>query len=123
MIKEIATIILFLVLSTNFVFSQEVNGIPLYEIYSEYIEVHISRKDLRSSKVVVMIDYGQISQGIKMNNTKLVDKGGALIIFNSRMEALNVISDYGFDFVETYVEEIDGDSQLFFLMKKRIIKE
>lgn len=95
-------------------FSQSVNGIPLKELneHAQYIRVS-ERTITLSRKVNIYIDYGQ---PYKIKNTRVMDKDGTEMQFNSMIEVLNFMSTLGYELVNC------GDSVSSFLMRKKELK-
>ena len=74
-------------------------------IYCELVE----EKLLFSSKVNVHIDFGQETKFL--SNTRLVDKDGKAITFNSMVDALNYMAALDWEFEEAYVvQSISGSN-------------
>lgn len=55
---------------------------------------------LFSTKVTVEIDFGQEKHGLYGN--KIVDENGKTITFNSMVDAVNYLSQMGWQFVQAY---------------------
>lgn len=99
----INTSILFL-LSTTFLQAQEVNGTDLKNLSATYIAAEYQPKTLLSSSYL-LIDYGQIPPftiGKKLKQIAGVMEDGRLKEFNSEIEALNFLADYGYKLSRTY---------------------
>ena len=59
---------------------------------------------LFSSKVKVSIDFGQSTSWLtSMSESRLVDKDGKEIKFNSMIDALNYLTQFGWRFAQAYV--------------------
>ena len=67
------------------------------KIYCELVEYEIPF----SRKVNVQLDFGQESKFFA--DTRLVDKKGEVITFNSMVDAINYMSTLGWEFVQAYV--------------------
>ena len=95
-------------------FSQTVNGIPLKELneHAEYIRVSESEIYL-SKKINIYIDYGQVN---RIKDSRVLDKDGSSMKFNSMIEVLNFMSSIGYELVN------GGDNISSFLLKKRGFK-
>ena len=61
-------------------------------------------EQLFSSKVKVSIDFGQSTSWLtSMSESRLVDKNGKEIKFNSMIDALNYLTQFGWRFAQAYV--------------------
>ncbi len=73
------------------------NGKRVYALLSE-------SPQLFSSKVKVSIDFGQSTSWLgSMSESRLVDKNGKEIKFNSMIDAMNYMSQFGWRFAQAYV--------------------
>ena len=89
--------------------SQTVNGIPLKELNAKYIRV--SQKEIMlSKKISIDVDYGQ-PFGTK--RTRVLNKDGKDMQFNSMIGVLNFMSEIGYELVKV------NDTISYFLLKKR----
>ena len=64
-----------------------------------------------SKKVKVVVDFGQKREKSKAQQ-KLVNEDGELRIFNSEIDALNYMSELGWEFVQAYVFTSIGSDRL-----------
>ena len=61
-------------------------------------------QQLFSSKVKVSIDFGQSTSWLtSMSDSRLVDRNGKEIKFNSMIDALNYLTQFGWRFAQAYV--------------------
>ena len=61
-------------------------------------------EQLFSTKVKVSIDFGQSTSWLfSMSESRLVDKNGKEIKFNSMIDALNYLTQFGWRFAQAYV--------------------
>lgn len=61
-------------------------------------------EQLFSTKVKVSIDFGQSTSWLtSMSDSRLVDRNGKEIKFNSMIDALNYLTQYGWRFAQAYV--------------------
>ncbi len=68
-----------------------------------YAELSASSR-LFSSKVNVAIDFGQSTSWLgAMNESMIVDKNGKEIKFNSMIDAMNYLGQFGWKFAQAYV--------------------
>lgn len=98
-ILTIAALTLF-TLSSN---AQKVNGIDLKDIDADYIE--ISEIPRMSSNTLVAIDYGQKSSLWNFKEQVLRDDEGRELELNTMVEALNMLSKYGYELVSVYTTQ------------------
>ena len=67
---------------------------------------------LFSTKVKVSIDFGQSTSWLSsMSESRLVDKDGKEIKFNSMIDALNYLTQFGWRFAQAYVVPNDSGSK------------
>lgn len=94
------------------------------KVYCEIVE-----KNPNNKKVKITIDFGQERKKSKGQQT-LVNEDGDLIIFNSKIDALNYMSELGWDFIQAYTitrgSAVGGigstDSEIHWLLCK-VLKE
>lgn len=70
-----------------------------------------------SNKVDITIDYGQDSTFFE--DTKIRDKNGKVINFNSVMDALNYMSSIGWKFIDAYAITVSGQNVYHYLMESK----
>lgn len=92
--------------------SQTVNGIPLNELNTEYIRVS-AREITLSRKINIDLDYGQ---PYRIKNTRVIDKNGKDMEFNSMIQVLNFMNDIGYELVH------GGDNISSFLLRKKKVQ-
>lgn len=68
-----------------------------------------------SKKVDITIDYGQDTSFFE--DSKIRDKNGKVIEFNSVMDALNYMSSIGWEFVDAYAITLSGQNVYHYLMQ------
>jgi len=74
-----------------------------------------------TTKVNIFIDFGQAtSWWSSLEQRKLKDDSGKTINFNSMIDALNYMSDLGWDFVQAYVIKVGKEDVNCYLMRKEI---
>ncbi len=82
--------------------AQTVNDIPLKDIDVEYVQI-VGTSKLLSTKLTIQIDFGQHTKFFSSRNETIVrDENGKAIDFNSMIDALNFMSQNGFEFVNAY---------------------
>lgn len=114
------SLLLVCLLSTTLFFnvkSQSVNGVPLKDIESEYIEIVGTRK-LMGNQVTIEINFGQQDKIFKTKDTQLLDEEGKLLRLNSMIDALNFLSSHGYEFVDAYAIGAGGQYIYHYIMKR-----
>lgn len=88
-------------------------------VKAAYCEI-VGTQGLFSSKLTIMIDYGQKTNFWKPQNNMLSGEDGKPIKFNSMIDVLNLMNSEGWDFVNAYAI---GDAQkgyvYHWLLKKK----
>ena len=69
------------------------------KIYCELV----GTQRLLSTKVTVEVDFGQQSKFININDNRLVDEKGQVVVFNSMVDAMNYMGELGWEFEQAYV--------------------
>lgn len=96
--------------------AQNVNGTKLSEIKIDYIEVKPIYNG--ADTYIARIDYGQKFKRIKELNVR--DDDGNDLLFNSQVDCPNKLKRYGYEFFNTYTDQVDKDSsQPVYLMKRK----
>ncbi len=98
--------------------SQTVNGISLDKIDATYIDIVEYRKFV-SDKVNILLDYGQRSHILYNEEQFVKDENGKDMEFNSIIDALNFLSTYGFEYIDSYVTVSKESSTCHFLLKQK----
>lgn len=117
MIKLAAIIFSFVLLGVSNAYSQFVNGIPVNEIETEYIEI-VGFVKLFKGKITIHMDYGQEDKSLSRLGAQLTDKNGFDLEFNSMVDALNFFSKNGYDVLNTY-PPTDKVSLPYYLLRKK----
>ena len=87
-----------------------------------YCEIIGTAKFL-SSKLTIEIDFGQ-ERAFKYKERSLVDGEGNPIIFNSMIDAINYMANYGWEFKQAYTVTYSGSYNVYhFLLSKRVPKQ
>ncbi|MCE1156119.1 MAG: hypothetical protein LWW91_08370 [Bacteroidales bacterium] len=85
-----------------------------------YCEI-IGTSGLAGSKVTVDIDFGQKTK--IFSDTRLKDKDGKPIKFNSLIDALNYMGNDGWELVQVFTSTYSADTYKYhYLLKKEITK-
>lgn len=69
----------------------------------------VGTEKLLSNKMNVSVDFGQENK--IFSNQSLVDEKGRPIVFNSMVDAMNKMSELGWEFEQAYIVMIGGTSQ------------
>lgn len=99
-------------------FSQTINDIPISDIDVQYIQI-IGTTRLLSDKVNVELDFGQNTTFFGSNKVKkIINKEGKVLKFNSMIDALNFMSENGYEFVQAYAFAEEDQNVYHYIMKK-----
>jgi hypothetical protein len=99
--------------------AQTVNGIPIKDIHTQYVQIKGEHKFL-TNKITVDIDFGQESHQFKRNKETVI-KGddGKRMEFNSMIDALNFMTSHHYEFVQAYAFANNDSSSSQFLLRKK----
>lgn len=96
-----------------------VNKQPLDSLGVDYITIHATQQFL-SDKVRIELEYGQVNRSLANSETRISDANGDEIVFNSLLEALNLLAAQGFEYVDAFIDPTCNDGKtLKFLLRKR----
>jgi hypothetical protein len=109
--KKIFIILLLTTLSLNSKAQEE----PKF-VYCEIV----GTSQLFSTKVTIVIDYGQRMKWFEDNRAK--DASGNKIVFNSMIDALNYMGKDGWEFAQAYAITMGQQNVYHYLMKKPFIE-
>ena len=98
--------------------AQTINNIPVKEIDVEYIEI-IGTSKFMSNKVTIEISFGQRNKFFNMKDAMIIDSEGKPIVFNSMVDALNFMSENGYEFVTAYAFGDVNVASYRYIMRKR----
>lgn len=82
-----------------------VNLLAQSKVYCEIVE-----RNPTSKKVKVTIDFGQKKDKKTKSSQTLVDEKGDVVIFNSKIDALNHLDSLGWNFLQAYTIVYGGSS-------------
>lgn len=120
--KKIFLIVVVVFIST-ITKSQTVNDIPLKDINVEYVQI-VGTSKMFTTKVTIKIDFGQETTFFgKYNETVLKDDQGNLVEFNSMIDALNFMSQNGYNFVTAYALTMGQTNVYHFLLQKKSLSK
>lgn len=115
--KQIITIAALLLITFSNAQSITVNDQPIEDIDVEFVEI-VGIGKLFSNKVTIQIDFGQNTKFFSARKETMVkDKEGKQVVFNSMVDALNFMSDQGFEFVQAYAYSMGNQNVFHYLMK------
>ena len=111
------------VLFSSFTFTsiaQTVNDIPLKDIGVEFVQITGTSRFM-SLKLTININYGQEQD----EESKIKDENGKKIIFNSMVDALNFMTNFGYVYRDAYAFSVGNQNVHHFLLqrKDKYIKE
>lgn len=116
--RTIEIILCLTVLGLTSSYSQTVNDIPIKEIDVDYIQI-VGTSKLLSNKVTIEIDFGQENKYWSNKDTQVKDENGKLVVFNSMIDALNFLSNNGYEFVDAYTITVSNQNVYHYLLKKK----
>lgn len=99
-------------------YSQTVNDVPVSQLDADYIQI-VGTQKLLSTQVTIQIDYGQRDKVWKASDTQVKDAEGRLVVLNSMIDALNFMSENGYEFVDAYVITISNQNVYHYMMRKK----
>ncbi|KIC91330.1 hypothetical protein [Flavihumibacter sp. ZG627] len=99
--------------------AQTVNDIPITEIDVEYVQI-VGTSKLMSTKLTIQIDFGQRTKFFSNGKETIVkDENGKATDFNSMIDALNFMSQNGFEFVNAYAITVGNQNVYHYLLRNR----
>lgn len=87
--------------------AQTVNGIRLTELKADYIEVSAVSSTFED-KLWIKLEYGQKVSAL--NDACIKDDNGKRLEFNSAIDGVNKLKNYGYELFNIYTRQIDKDS-------------
>lgn len=104
-----------------FLNAQTINDIPIKDIDVEYIQITGKSVPL-TTKQDISIDFGQRSKYFRPKTNMIKDENGKTIDFNSMIDALNYMSNFGFELVSShglFNQNLNDRINYFILRKKK----
>ncbi len=100
--------------------AQTVNDVPLKDIDVDYVQI-VGTTKFMSNKVNVNIDFGQKTKFFAGSDkeTVLKDADGKRIEFNSMIDALNFMSNNGYEYEDAYVITTQNQNVYHYVLKKK----
>ncbi len=112
--KILLTLVISLICLSS-AYTQTVNGKPISEIKTKYVEIVGTAKAF-STKLNIKIDFGQ---EINFKSTKIKDKNGKPMVFNSMIDALNFMSENGYEYIDAYAVTESNSNIYHYLLKRK----
>ncbi len=101
--------------------SQTVNDIPIKDIDVEYVQI-VGTSKLLSTRLIIQIDFGQRTKVFSTKETIVRDTDGKAVEFNSMIDALNFMSQNGYEFVNAYAITIGNSNVYHYLLRNKTRK-
>ena len=97
--------------------AQQVNGVRLTEIKSDYLEISAFKPEF-SSKIWIKMEYGQKAQD--NDDMYIKDDNGKKLEFNSALDCVNKLKNYGYELFQVYsTNPSPQTSHKFYVLKRR----
>ena len=87
---------------------------PIADIKAKYLEILPAPVLMKSARVNLYINYGQKLKNLSNPEKLVLDSMGKKMDFNSIIEGLNFMNEYGYELVHPY-----GTEPVYFLMRKK----
>ena len=98
--------------------AQTVNNVPLKDIKTEYVQI-VGSSNLLNTRISIELDFGQVNNYWSQRDTQLRDEKDKKVVFNSMIDALNFMSQNGYEFVQAYVFDIGNQQVYHYLMRRK----
>jgi len=115
--KIIFILFSFILYNASTAFGQTVNDVPISAIDVEYIQIFSSAKPF-SSVITIQADFGQKRNYMSTESTSLLNSEGQPIEFNSMIEAINLFSQFGYEYLDAYSVNINSRDVVYFVLRK-----
>ena len=116
--KLISAVLFFMIYFNGNIFSQTVNDVPLKDIDVEHVQI-VGTSRLLSNKLTIDIDFGQENKVFSGKDTRIKDINGKNLIFNSMIDALNFMTQNGYEFVQAYAISVSNQNVYHYLLRKK----
>lgn len=113
----ITSVFFFVLLGISNGYAQTVNDVPISAIDVEYIQIFSSAKPF-SSVITIQADFGQKRNYMSTESTSLLNSEGQPIEFNSMIEAINLFSQFGYEYLDAYSVNINSRDVVYFVLRK-----
>ncbi|KQC01505.1 hypothetical protein [Pedobacter sp. Hv1] len=97
--------------------AQKVKNVKLSDIHSEYIEVTAVKRGF-SDKILISLQYGQKIESFNEDSIIRDDKNQELE-YNSALDCVNKMKDYGYELFQVYVESYESGNQKYYVLKRK----
>ena len=114
-------LLLFLLIPVANCLAQTVNNIPLKDINVEYVQIVGTTKPF-TTKVIIQIDFGQRDRLFDTNDTVIKDAEGKRLELNSMIDALNYMTQFGYEFVQAYAFSTGNQNVYHYLLRKKKVE-
>ena len=111
----VITLFLFTVFNTSA--QATVNGQPINSIDVEYVRI-VGTSNLLNTKVTIDLEFGQQNKLFSTKDTKILNSDGSPLVLNSMVDALNFMSENGYEFISAYAITT-GNQNVYHYLKKR----
>jgi hypothetical protein len=114
-------LIIIFILWPVIVYGQEVNGFPLKDVDQQYVRIVGSYT--MTGKIAVDIDFGQKQKFFSKKDTRITDAEGKKIKFNSMVDAINFMYDFGYELDQAYAITVDkafGKETVYHYLLKKV---
>jgi len=119
MIRTVSITLLLIFGGVYQAFSQTVNDVPIKDIDVEFVQI-VGTSKLLSTQLTIQIDFGQRTKLFtSYKETVIRDEQGKPLVLNSMVDALNFMSQNGYDFLDAYALSISSSNVYHFLLQKR----
>src|SRR5690554_1552244 len=113
----ITSVFFFVLLGISNRYAQTVNNVSISAIDVEYIQIFSSAKPF-SSVITIQADFGQKRNYMSTESTSLLNSEGQPIEFNSMIEAINLFSQFGYEYLDAYSVNINSRDVVYFVLRK-----
>lgn len=118
--KQLLFLFSFFCISINSLYAQNdyfVGDISITNIDAEYIEIRPQNRTFNTGFILFVV-FGQPSNSLSRNDTRLKTFDNKDVIFNSRIDALNFMLSQDYEHVSSYTTSEDIASQFYYLLRK-----
>ncbi|MBL7830145.1 MAG: hypothetical protein JNK41_03895, partial [Saprospiraceae bacterium] len=108
-----------MIFGLSYLHAQSINDIPLAEINVEYIQI-VGTSKLFSNKLTIQIDFGQENKfWTGQGDNRIKDVNGKVINFNTMIDALNFLSENGYEFINAYAIATPNQNVYHYILKRQ----
>lgn len=95
-----------------------VNKFPLDSLNVAYVTIR-GKEKLFSQKIHIELDYGQKNHILRDDDKDIVNQDGKKMEFNNIIHALNFMTQYGYEYIDSIVFSHADRVTHYYLLKKR----